>query len=347
MKQHEREFFVARIRSGITPISNSSHTVYVHTPNMLQNLEANRLAIKAYNQAEDEGLMCEEEMNEWMIDHGLWSEEEEEAMKGIEEDIKTLRKEIYINRDNDRMRETIRRYIRAAEKGYAKMASKKAEYSQNTCEGIAISAKYKFIIEKCCTDEHGNSYDFSDMSVDFVSLEYQSSTLSERQLREIAREEPWRSTWSVYGKAENLLFNNKDRELTQDQKSILVWSTMYDNIQEHLECPSEEVIKDDDVLDGWFIIQKEKREQEKLEAEMSGELTNDKIRNSHEVYMIADNDKRKQKIEKMNNSTAAMFKKQREALVESRGTAQQNEFFDEKIGIRAQQGQMFKNKFRK
>ena len=80
---------------------------------------------------------------------------------------------------------------------------------------------------------------------------------------------------------------------------------------------------------------------------MSGELTNDKIRNSHEVYMIADNDKRKQKIEKMNNSTAAMFKKQREALVESRGTAQQNEFFDEKIGIRAQQGQMFKNKFRK
>jgi hypothetical protein len=49
----------------------------------------------------------------------------------------------------------------------------------------------------------------------------------------------------------------------------------------------------------------------------------------------------------MNNSTASMFKKQREALVEARGTAQQNEFFDEKIGIRAQQGQMYKNKFRK
>ena len=63
--------------------------------------------------------------------------------------------------------------------------------------------------------------------------------------------------------------------------------------------------------------------------------------------MIADNDKRKSKIEKMNNSTSAMFKKQREALVEARGAAQQNEFFDEKIGIRAQQGQMFKNKFRK
>ena len=80
---------------------------------------------------------------------------------------------------------------------------------------------------------------------------------------------------------------------------------------------------------------------------MSGALTNNKIRDSHEVYMMADNDKRKEKIEKMNDTTAAMFKKQREALVEARGTAQQGEFFDEKIGIRAQQGQMYKNKFRK
>ena len=37
---------------------------------------------------------------------------------------------------------------------------------------------------------------------------------------------------------------------------------------------------------------------------MTGELTNEKIKNSHEVYMIADNDKRKGKIEKINNTTS-------------------------------------------
>ena len=179
MKQHEREFFVARIRSGITPISNSSETVYVHTPNMLQNLEANRLSINAYNKAEDEGIMSEEEMEEWMINHDLWSYEEEESMKGIEEDIKRLRKEIYLNRDHEKMRERIRLYIRAGEKGYANLSSKKAHYSPNTCEGIALAAKYKFIIEKCCTDQNNNPYDFVGMSVDFVSLQYQASSLSE------------------------------------------------------------------------------------------------------------------------------------------------------------------------
>ena len=347
MKQHEREFFVARIRSGIVPVSNNHATVYVHAPTMIQSLEAGRLAMSAYDKALYEGMMTQDQMEEWMIDHGLWSYEEEQRMEGIQDDIKRLRKEIYTNRDNERLRERIRLYIRAGERGYTDLAMKKAEYTLNTCEGLALAAKYKFIIKNCCTTVDGEPYGFEDMTVDFVSSQYQTSSLSEKELREIAREEPWKSTWSVYGKSENMLFNNKDRELTQDQKSILIWSTMYDNIQEHLECPSEEVIKDDDVLDGWFVVQKEKREQEKLEAEMTGELTNEKIKNSHEVYMIADNDKRKSKIEKMNNSTSAMFKKQREALVEARGAAQQNEFFDEKIGIRAQQGQMFKNKFRK
>jgi hypothetical protein len=301
--------------------------------------------MKAYEEAEYEEVMNTDEMNEWMIEHELWSHEEDEQLKGIEKDIKKLRENIYLNRDNTDLREQIRLYLRAGEKGYAKLSMKKNEYAPNTCEGLALAAKYKFIIEHCCTDIGGEPYDFVDMSVDFVSLQYQDSVLAEKQLREIAREEPWKSTWSVYGKSENMLFNNKERELTQDQKGILIWSTMYDNIQEHHECPSDGVIKDDDVLDGWFIVQRKKREQEKLEGEVNGELTNDKIKNAHEVFMIPDGDEKLQKINSMNNDTARMFKKQREKLIEHRGSVDQGEFFDEKLGIRSNQNKMYKNKF--
>jgi hypothetical protein len=346
MKQHEREYFVSRIRSGIVPISNESHTVYVHAPNMLHSLEANRFAMKTYEKAEYEEVMDMDEMNEWMIEHELWSHEEDEQMKGIEKDIKTLREKIYLNRDNDNLREQIRLYLRAGETGYTKLSMKKNEYAPNTCEGLATSARYKFIIENCCTDVNGDPYDFVDMSVDFVSLQYQDSALAEKQLREIAREEPWKSTWSVYGKSENMLFHNKDRDLTQDQKGILIWSTMYDNIQEHFECPSDDVIKDDDVLDGWFIVQRNKREKEKLQGEVDGELTNDRIKNAHEVFMVPDGDKKLAKINDMNSGTAKMFKKQREKLIEHRGTVQQGELFDERLGIRSSQSDMYKNKFR-
>ena len=96
MKQHEREYFVSRIRSGIVPISNKFQTVYVHAPNMLQSLEANRFAMEAYEEAEYEGVMDSDEMTVWMIEHGLWSHTEDEQMKGIEEDIKNLREKIYL-----------------------------------------------------------------------------------------------------------------------------------------------------------------------------------------------------------------------------------------------------------
>jgi hypothetical protein len=302
--------------------------------------------MKSYEDAEYEGVMEADEMNAWMIDHGLWSHEEDKQLEGIQKDVKTLREKIYINRDNDNLREQIRLYLRAGENGHAELSMKKNEYAPNTCEGLAISARYKFIIENCCTDVGGKPYDFIDMSVDFVSVQYQDSALSEGSLREIARAEPWKSTWSVYGKSENLLFHNKDRELTQDQKGILIWSTMYDNIQEHFECPPDDVIKDDDVLDGWFIIQRKKRDKDRVQEEIDGELSNERIANAHEVFMIPDGDKKLQKINSMNSGTAKMFKRQREHLIEHRGVVQQGEMFDERLGIRSNQSDMYKNKHR-
>ena len=59
MKQHEREFFVARIRSGIVPVANNHATVYVHAPTMIQSLEAGRLAMSAYDKALHEGMMTQ------------------------------------------------------------------------------------------------------------------------------------------------------------------------------------------------------------------------------------------------------------------------------------------------
>ena len=44
-----------------------------------------------------------------------------------------------------------------------------------------------------------------------------------------------------------------------DQKNILILSRMYDNVQESLDCPADDIMQDDDMLDGWFIHQKNKK----------------------------------------------------------------------------------------
>lgn len=55
--------------------------------------------------------------------------------------------------------------------------------------------------------------------------------------------------------------------MTINQRNLLTWSKIYDNVQESLECPSEKVIEDDDMLDGWFLVQKLERERERVERE--------------------------------------------------------------------------------
>ena len=43
-------------------------------------------------------------------------------------------------------------------------------------------------------------------------------------------------------------------------KNIVMWSQLYDNVQESMDAPTKDVIKDDDLLDGWLIVQGKKRE---------------------------------------------------------------------------------------
>ena len=338
-----REFFVSRIKSGVVHIQRQGITIYVNSPTILENLESNYFAIEAYEDAEFEGVMSQEEMLEWMINNGLWSEEDEERMSGLKKDIEKLTVEIYKNREDDFLREQIRKGIRAGEQQYTEVNSKKTQFEENTCEGVALLSKHRWIIENCCTFSDGRPYDFENISPEFIMAEYQRSFLSETQLRELARTEPWKSQWSISDKSGKDIFLYPDRELTNDQKGLLIWSNMYDNIQEHMECPPNEVIEDDDVLDGWFLIQREKRKKEKLEQEFE-ENTNSKINNAHEVFMVGN--KSQEKVDTLNSPTAKMFKNQREKLIKQKGHVEQGEFFDEKLGMRGQQNDMYKNKFK-
>ena len=67
-----------------------------------------------------------------------------------------------------------------------------------------------------------------------------------------------------------------------------MWSSLYDNIQESPDCPSNEVINDDDMLDGWMIIQKRNREQAKLQKDAENKFGNKKISNADEVFIVKD-----------------------------------------------------------
>ena len=123
-----------------------------------------------------------------------------------------------------------------------------------------------------------------------------------------------------------------------------MWSRMYDNIQESTDCPSEDVIEDDDMLDGWFLIQQKKRDKEKAESDFD-KMNNSKLKNADDIFIMAGSQKDVEKIDSMNDTHGKMTKKERAASLRHKGSMEQHEFRDEKLKLRQQSNQQFKDKF--
>jgi hypothetical protein len=344
LKPSEREYFVSRIRSGLYIVKYQGLRLKIYQPTIEDELELQEAYIEAYDNALKDSIQTEEEMISWMKSSGLWSDDEEQKMEKITKDIEKLKIEIFSNRTNDRLRETVRAYLRAAEKGLQKLQEKKMTYYSNTCEGLANSEKLHLFIKKC-TYLNGELFDFKSTSITHVLNSYYSQVCSESTVRYLARSEPWRSLWALYGLNTFTLFANKDRNLSIDQRNIITWSKMYDNVYESMDCPSDDVIEDDDLLDGWFAVQRKKRENNRAQSEIDQRISNDKIKNSSEVFLMAHSSAEAQKINSLNDDQATFIKKQREELIKKKGVVSQQEFRDEQMRLGNMAKEQFKSNF--
>lgn len=341
MNPYEREYFVSRLRTGFYTIADGSTKVKLLSAKIEQEYEVNEFYMEVYEGCVRDGLSTQDEMLDWMIEEDLWSEEKEKQIEVAEKDIENLKVQIFENRSKKQARDHARKYLRRAENTLKKLRSEKEEYFLNSCEGVASTEKAYKLFEMCCFlgDE---PYSFPNQNIPQLYYSWLSSILREKQIRELARTDPWRSYWALRDRGN--LFANQNTELTIDQKNILIWSQMYDNIQESMNCPSESVIEDDDMLDGWMVIQKRKSVSDKAQAELESGL-NSKVANSDEVYIMTDNAKDAQTINDMNSIGAQAVKKERMAVIKNKGEAKDIDFRDQKMKYSNLQNAQFKGRF--
>jgi len=120
-------------------------------------------------------------------------------------------------------------------------------------------------------------------------------------------------------KCERGLFGIAAVDMTDEQRNLVSWSGLYENIQQHPNCPSDEVLEDDDLLDGWMIEQRKERERSHNQKQADG-ITNEKIRNADEVFLMADTDDDARKIDELNDERAKHIKRQRFKVLKEKGT---------------------------
>jgi len=343
MKQHEREFFISRIRSGMYMIKHDKITLKIYSPTIEEEYELNEAYLNAYNEALEDGIMTIEATLDMMKERGLWSEEDDKHLVEVPKAIERLKVEAFKARNNELKLVDIKKYLRIREKQLRELTERKFSLQENTCEGIAAVHKSTEFM-KMCTFLNKEVYEF-DGDMNDVLNKYYAMILSESTIRDLARNEPWRSLWIMNEDGVFNLFQKNDRQLTIDQRNILVWSKMYANVHESAEAPADDVIADDDMLDGWFIIQKEKRDSEKAKNEMESATTNEKIKNAGEVFVMAKTPKDIERVNSMNDINANIKRQQRLAIAKKQGVVETGEFADERMQVSQMSNEQFKGKF--
>lgn len=337
MKQHRREFFVYMLRSGKVKLDYKN--IIVHPFKIDDIIESYEVYDQSLDKCYRDGLMDQEELDTWMKLQGIWTKLEENLVEKMKKDIEELKVQIYNNRLNKNGVKGLKSTLRLVEDKLVKQLSTKLNYYHNTVEGVSETRRISWLISRSCYIDDRLCYQDEDNSdIAQIVNAWNRFTLTDGQLRELARNEPWRSTWMIRSSSNKPLFLiDDDCELSSSQKGLVVWSQTYDNVRESPDCPPDDVIEDDDMLDGWFILEGRKREQEAKEKANENSLGNSKISDAHEVMIVAKDTDHAQAIYESNDFGARDTIKHRSAQIEKQGTVRQIDFRDERVRLMEEQ----------
>lgn len=333
---------MARIRAGYIPVQIGKNRFVVHHPSLDVSLQAQEEYVKAYEFAVDEDLLTDQDILNFLITQGIWSEQKEKEYKEIvPKHIEYWKVELYKSVLKSKTRDTVRKYLETAKEEYVRLHNIRNHYNYTTVDGYANYVKNCFLISMC-TFLNDELVDWTQYDLSLIMRYYHEELLGADDIRELARTSPWNTLWNVLKVGGNVFGEN----ITSEQQALLSWSVMYDRIQESPDCPNDEVIQDDDMLDGWLLLQKQKREAEKNKQELESAV-NSKIQNADEVFIPVETASDAQKIDLLNAPQINKIKQQRIQQVKKQGVVKQQEFKDVQQKRSMQMQQAFNKQMRR
>ena len=342
MEHYEKDLLVSRIITGFFRCKIDKKVYLLKQPNRHIRHISQEIFLESFKEAELEGLYTQKELDFFMYSNKVWDDEREDLLKKIPKDIEELKVVLYRAGFDIEQKIAIRKVLAVAKDKLSTLQKEKNLYNHLSCEGIASMNKMRYLVGKGLYHENGKIvWDRDDFWKQTEPLLEDATSLSienriyDFEFREMARTDPWRSIWSCR-KSENSLFGVPAVDLTDDQKNIIVWSSLYDNIYEHPEAPPQAIIDEDDALDGWLIVQRRKRDKSNAQTEIDQVLGNEKIRNSKEVFIVAKNKKDIDKINSLNDDGVKFIKKERAEALKKHGELREQDMPDTKREIQMQ-----------
>lgn len=257
--------------------------------------------------------LSEREAISLLIHEKIIPEDYDNQLKNIEESLDILKKNLYQSRLDDKAVSLIRKKIKGTFIMYTDLLILVHSLDYVTLKYYLDYMEEIFLIIN--TVDRKISFDLAEA----ILAKKNKQQLSQIQIRNIAKTNPWKSYWAA-----NKPNAIKHNILNYEQTSLIMFSKMYDSIYEHPECPDEDVIQDNDMLDGWLLLTKEKQNREKKTREL--ENKNPKMKNATEVFLPAKNKTDINNINALNTDNAKSKKMAREQMIKHNPEIQDIDF---------------------
>lgn len=338
MEAWERELHVARIVAGRTRIRIQGRDIFLVGPTRDHRFRAAEVFRDIRAGARIDGALDEAELLVLMARSRVWTAESQDQFDKLGKALEDLKVGLFENRLRSNARTSIRSAIAVTKAEIARLEGIRHSLDHVTMDGLAMSAKYRYLISVCLRNEDGTPC-CDDSCVDEVIQVLARDRLGDGELRELARTEPWRSLWSARQASGRGLFDVAASDMTEEQRNMVFWSSIFDNVREYPNCPSDDVLADDDMMDGWMIIQRRKRDMEEA-GRQADELGVNKFKDADEVYVMADTVEDAQQIEKMNSPFAMATKRDRMSFLKSKGEVGELEMPDTALRLKMEKNKL-------
>ena len=226
-------------------VSEESIMLFAY-PTLRQEFKAVLAQKVVTEDARAKDIITETELVDIALVEGSWTEAEEKEYQGLYSSIRS-----------PRIRDAERQQLMAR---YVELLGKRWELTDNSAERLGLRAKNRKLLDGCIMRDNGRNGRpelKQGGGLDIYETHFQSfmDWANGLNTRGLAKLPHARQLWAASGSVETML-GGVLSDWTQLQIDFIGWLRFYDSVHQSMDCPPDNVMEDDHLLDEWLEKQR-------------------------------------------------------------------------------------------
>jgi hypothetical protein len=306
------EILVHRILSGKQVFVCNDITYELRKPSLSLKISGDILYTDAYESNLYNEFWFLEDIEHLLFELQILPWDYKKIIEKIEKSLESSKITLYQQYFDSTKRNKTKQKIQNLKKDLEQFLHKQHCLDYITLEHYCDNIRNEFLITNTLYEYNTDNLIFYNDNIDYNSFNSVASKISQNLIdistfKALARSEYWRNYWN--NNKSNIL-DDSVKEWSEEQKSLINISYMYDKIYEHPECPQQDIINDDDALDGWMLFNKRENERQKKQKGVENVLSGN-LKNASEVFLMAGNNQQADDILGLNNNEGLSILRQK------------------------------------